>query len=80
LLSNESTCTATARALEPRVETAFNTALTVAAVPLGVLFLDSLGVTLSAVWGVLGVGGVAISLGVKDTVVRLYKFANPADP
>ena len=70
-----------ARTLEPRVETAYSTALNVASVPLGVLFLDSLGVTLGMVWGVLGVGGVAISLGIKDTVADvasgLFLMANP---
>ena len=35
------------------------------------MFLDSVGVTLSAVWGLLGLGGVAVSLGLKDVVSDL---------
>lgn len=60
-----------ARTLQPRVETSYNTSLTFASIAIGLLFLDSLGVTLSTVWGVLGVGGVAISLGVKDIIADI---------
>mgnify|MGYP000240921654 CR=1 FL=1 len=46
-----------ARSLEPRIVTGANTVKTALSVPLFLLFLDSIGVTLSAVWGLLGSGG-----------------------
>lgn len=70
-----------ARTLEPRIVTGANTMKTALSVPMFLLFLDSIGVTLSAVWGVLGFGGVAVSLGMKDIVsdfiAGLIMLTNP---
>jgi hypothetical protein len=57
-----------ARALEPRIVTSASTARTFLALPMILLWLDTVGVTLSSVWGLLGFGGVAVSLGLKDLV------------
>lgn len=70
-----------ARTLEPRIETGANTVKTALGVPMFLLFLDSIGVTLSAVWGLLGFGGVAVSFGMKDIVsdfiAGLMMLTNP---
>lgn len=70
-----------ARTLEPRIVTGANTMKTVLSVPMFLLLLDSVGVTLSAVWGLLGFGGVAVSLGMKDLVADfiagLIMLTNP---
>ena len=70
-----------ARALEPRIVTGANTLKTAISIPMLLLFLDSVGVTLSAVWGLLGLGGVAVSLGLKDViadfVAGLIMLTNP---
>ena len=57
-----------ARNLEPRLVTGTNAVRSALFVPALLAFLDSLGVTFSAVWGLLGFGGVAVSLGLKDVV------------
>ena len=57
-----------ARNLEPRLVTGTNAVRSALFVPALIVFLDSLGVTFSAVWGLLGFGGVAVSLGLKDVV------------
>ena len=54
--------------LEPRLVTGTNAVRSALFVPALIVFLDSLGVTFSAVWGLLGFGGVAVSLGLKDVV------------
>ena len=70
-----------ARALEPRITTSASTARTCLALPMILLWLDTVGVTLSSVWGLLGFGGVAVSLGLKDLVADfisgLMMLTNP---
>ena len=70
-----------ARALEPRITTGASTARTAIAIPMILLWLDTVGVTLSSVWGLLGFGGVAVSLGLKDLVADfiagLMMLTNP---
>jgi len=72
---------ANARALEPRITTGASTARTAIAIPFLLLWLDTVGVTLSSVWGLLGFGGVAVSLGLKDLVADfiagLMMLTNP---
>ena len=70
-----------ARALEPRITTSASTARTFLALPMLLLWLDTVGVTLSSVWGLLGFGGVAVSLGLKDLIADfiagLMMLTNP---
>jgi len=61
-----------ARALEPRIVTGANTIKTAVSIPMLLLLLDSVGVTLTAVWGLLGFGSVAVGLGLKDVVADLF--------